>query len=178
VNAVATGVERCFQARALISKPLASDVVKAGVAGGRPCGMSRLLAGRGMMPPVVRNRTASMKLSPWRRWTKSMTSPCAPQPKQVKRSGTPATDRDGVESSWKGQQPVKPYPVARSCTPAARTTSSIGKFARIAAASMVPGVALAAVPASLRFGWPVLAWVAAGRRGRRRRWPTCGCRSA
>jgi len=47
VNAIATGVERCFQARTLISKPLASVVVKAGTAGGRPFGMPRLLAGRG-----------------------------------------------------------------------------------------------------------------------------------
>ena len=39
-----------------------------------------------------------------------MTSPEAPQPKQWNRSGTPPTDSEGVESSWNGQQPMKPCP--------------------------------------------------------------------
>ena len=42
------------------------------------------------------------------RWTYSMTSPPAPHPKQWNRSATPPTDSDAVESSWKGQQPIKP----------------------------------------------------------------------
>ena len=46
------------------------------------------------------------------RWTKSMTSPLAPQPKQWNRSGTPSTDREGVVSSWNGQQPT--HPLARA----------------------------------------------------------------
>ena len=56
-----------------------------------------------------------------------MTSPEAPHPKQWNRSGSlPPTDREAVESSWNGQQPMKPCPERPSSTPDAVITSSIG----------------------------------------------------
>ena len=60
----------------------------------------------------------------------------SPQPKQLNRSGTPPTDRDGVVSSWNGQQPMYPRPRGWSCTPEAAMTCSIGCAARSAAMSM------------------------------------------
>ena len=85
--------------------------------------------------PDSRARAASTKESPVDRATYSMTSPPASHPKQWNRSGTPPTDSDAVESSWKGQQPMNPWPRRVNSTPLAATTVSVGWERRSAATS-------------------------------------------
>src|ERR1019366_6390977 len=108
--------------------------------------------------PAWRAWTAPVKESPVNRWTYSMTSPPAPHPKQWNRSGTPPTDRDGVGSSWKGQQPMKPRPRWVSSTPLAATTSSIRWPCRTAATSR-RGRPVTVMAGSRRLCWRRRCWV-------------------
>ena len=68
-------------------------------------------------------------------WTKRMTSPPAPQPKQWYSPRAGETESDGDFSSWKGQMPLRlPPPALRSwtCSP---MMSAIGVFSRTSAMS-------------------------------------------
>ena len=60
---------------------------------------------------ITFNTNHSMKI-----FTNSITSPVAPQPKQVKICLSSETTKEGVFSLWKGQSPTRPLPLLRRFT--------------------------------------------------------------